>query len=98
MTAIQRAGLSDPLDHLLAELGRVMAGAFGRMFPATFRWTTGRIRAKESAEEAAIQLLVDPPEQVLARDVVGREAKAGEHHDQDDPVPNLETPANGSED
>jgi hypothetical protein len=45
-----------------------------------------------------IQVLVNSPQLVVARDVVGGEPDPGEHDDQDQAVPGLEPPPDGVKD
>jgi hypothetical protein len=57
----------------------------------------GSLRTAQG-HQPLVQLLVNAPQLIVARDVVCGQRKCHQHHDQDDPVPDLKPPADGIED
>ena len=91
----------EPKPALIAELARRRLGSLVRPARLPIRRTvSGPVRrpGAQQGHQPLVQVLVDPPQLVVSRDLVGGEAKTSEHGDQDQPVPGLEPPADGVED
>jgi hypothetical protein len=64
-------------------------------------WTIGRPIRRVGAQQGhqpLIKVLVNPPQLIVSRHVVGGEAEPGEHNHEDKAMPRLEPPADGVED
>jgi hypothetical protein len=62
------------------------------MFP---RGRAVRVQRVDDGGEAAVQIIVDAAELSAAVELVGGQAKAGQHGHENEAVPDLQLPANG---
>ena len=89
----ERAIVARLIGRKPAPLARPAVLPVGRAVKRPVRWLWA-----QQGHQPLIQVLVNPPQLVVAGNVVGGEPESSEHNNQDQTVPGLEPPADGVED